>query len=61
MVGGMLESRIAIGCSFNLVLSMKGFDVLDLDTLLLLATEPVQRATTSTILPFNLGMSLAPE
>lgn len=43
MVGGMLESRIAIGCSFNLVLGMKGFNVLDLDTPLLLVTEPVQR------------------
>lgn len=42
MVGGMLESRIAMGCSFGLVLGMKGFDVLDLDTPLLLASDPVQ-------------------
>ena len=42
MVGGMVESRIAMGCSFSLVLGMKGFDVLDLDTPLLLATDPVQ-------------------
>ncbi|MBL8037448.1 MAG: dipeptide epimerase [Nitrospira sp.] len=41
MVGGMLESRIAMGCSFSLVLGMKGFDLLDLDTPLLLTTDPV--------------------
>lgn len=42
MVGGMVETRIAMGCSFSLVLGMKGFDVLDLDTPLLLAADPVQ-------------------
>ncbi len=42
MIGGMLESRIAMGCSFSLVLGMKGFDVLDLDTPLLLSTDPIQ-------------------
>lgn len=42
MIGGMLESRIAMGCSFSLVLGMTGFDVLDLDTPLLLSTDPIQ-------------------
>lgn len=42
MVGGMVESRIAMGCSFSLVLGMKGFEVLDLDTPLLLAADPIQ-------------------
>ncbi len=42
MVGGMVETRIAMGCSFSLVLGMKGFEILDLDTPLLLATDPVQ-------------------
>ncbi len=42
MIGGMVEARIAMGCSFGLVLGMKGFDVLDLDTPLLLATDPIQ-------------------
>lgn len=42
MIGGMIESRLAMGCSFSLVLGMKGFDVLDLDTPLLLATDPIQ-------------------
>ncbi|MDO9118351.1 MAG: dipeptide epimerase [Nitrospira sp.] len=42
MVGGMVETRIAMGCSFSLVLGMKGFAILDLDTPLLLATDPVQ-------------------
>jgi L-alanine-DL-glutamate epimerase-like enolase superfamily enzyme len=41
MIGGMLESRIAMGCSFSLVLGMKGFEVLDLDTPLLLAHDPI--------------------
>jgi L-alanine-DL-glutamate epimerase-like enolase superfamily enzyme len=42
MIGGMIESRMAMGCSFSLVLGMKGFEVLDLDTPLLLATDPVE-------------------
>ena len=41
MVGGMLETRIAMGCSFSLVLGMGGFDILDLDTPLLLSSDPV--------------------
>ncbi len=41
MVGGMVETRIAMGCSFSLVLGRGGFDVLDLDTPLLLSTDPV--------------------
>jgi L-alanine-DL-glutamate epimerase-like enolase superfamily enzyme len=41
MIGGMVETRIAMGCSFSLVLGMKGFDVLDLDTPLLLASDPI--------------------
>ncbi|HEY5627081.1 MAG TPA: dipeptide epimerase [Nitrospira sp.] len=41
MVGGMVETRIAMGCSFSLVLGMKGFDVLDLDTPLLLQEDPI--------------------
>ena len=42
MIGGMVETRIAMGCSFGLVLGRGGFDVLDLDTPLLLATDPVK-------------------
>jgi L-alanine-DL-glutamate epimerase-like enolase superfamily enzyme len=42
MVGGMLESRIAMSCSFSMVLGMKGFEILDLDTPLLLSADPVQ-------------------
>jgi len=41
MIGGMIETRIAMGCSFSLVLGLGGFDVLDLDTPLLLASDPV--------------------
>ena len=41
MIGGMVETRVAMGCSFGLVLGMGGFEVLDLDTPLLLAEDPV--------------------
>jgi len=41
MIGGMVETRIAMGCSFSLVLGMKGFEILDLDTPLLLGRDPV--------------------
>jgi L-Ala-D/L-Glu epimerase len=65
MVGGMLESRIAMGCSFGLVLGIKGFEVLDLDTPLLLATDPVQggyRYDGPTLQPWHepgLGISVS--
>jgi len=42
MIGGMVESRVAMGCSFSLALGLGGFDFLDLDMPLLLATDPVQ-------------------
>jgi L-alanine-DL-glutamate epimerase-like enolase superfamily enzyme len=41
MIGGMIETRVAMGCSFSLVLGIKGFEILDLDTPLLLNTDPV--------------------
>ena len=41
MIGGMVETRIAMACSFSLVLGQGGFDVLDLDTPLLLSIDPV--------------------
>lgn len=41
MIGGMVETRVAMGCSFSLVLGLGGFEVLDLDTPLLLANDPV--------------------
>jgi hypothetical protein len=37
----MVETRMAMGCSFSLVLGLGGFDVLDLDTPLLLTSDPV--------------------
>jgi L-alanine-DL-glutamate epimerase-like enolase superfamily enzyme len=42
MIGGMVEARIAMGCSFAIVLGLGGFDVLDLDTPLLLGDDPVR-------------------
>lgn len=41
MIGGMLETRVSMGCSFSLVLGLGGFEVLDLDTPLLLVSDPV--------------------
>jgi len=37
-----METRVAMGCSFSLVLGMGGFDVLDLDTPLLMEKDPVE-------------------
>ena len=42
MAGGMVETRIAMGCSFTLALGLGGFELLDLDTPLLLVTDPVE-------------------
>ncbi|MER3423561.1 MAG: dipeptide epimerase, partial [Nitrospiraceae bacterium] len=42
MIGGMVETRIAMGCSFALVLGTGSFEVLDLDTPLLLTGDPVK-------------------
>ena len=41
MIGGMVETRLAMGCSFSLVLGLGGFETLDLDTPLLLAEDPL--------------------
>ncbi len=41
MIGGMVETRIAMGCSFSLALGLGGFEVLDLDTPLLMSQDPV--------------------
>src|SRR5207245_11156562 len=43
MIGGMVETRIAMGCSFGLVLGRGGSDLLDPGTPLLLAAAPVER------------------
>lgn len=42
MIGGMVETRVAMGCSLSLVLGLVGFEVLDLDTPLLLGNDPVE-------------------
>lgn len=42
MIGGMVETRIAMGCSFALVLGTGSFEFLDLDTPLLLTFDPVR-------------------
>lgn len=66
MIGGMIESRIAMGCSFSLVLGIKGFEILDLDTPLLLATDPVSGGYAyrgAHLLPWStpgLGLSVEP-
>ncbi|MGQ0811360.1 MAG: dipeptide epimerase [Nitrospiraceae bacterium] len=42
MIGGMVETRVAMGCSFAMALGLGGFEALDLDTPLLLSTDPVK-------------------
>jgi len=41
MIGGMVETRLAMGCSFSFVLGLGGIEVLDLDTPLLLTEDPL--------------------
>ncbi len=66
MIGGMVETRIAMGCSFSLVLGVLGFDVLDLDTPLLLSRDPVHGGYCyqgPLLVPWHepgLGMTVAP-
>jgi L-alanine-DL-glutamate epimerase-like enolase superfamily enzyme len=66
MAGGMVETRVAMGCSFSLVLGIKGFEILDLDTPLLLADDPVRggyRYEEARLIPWDapgLGLSVQP-
>lgn len=66
MVGGMVETRIAMGCSFSLVLGMSGFEILDLDTPLLLGFDPISggyRYEGPRLIPWDepgLGMAVSP-
>ena len=42
MIGGMVESRVTMGCSWSLALGLGGFEILDLDMPLLLSVDPIQ-------------------
>jgi L-alanine-DL-glutamate epimerase-like enolase superfamily enzyme len=42
MIGGMVETRIAMGFSAHVAAGLGGFDFIDLDTPLLLAEDPVR-------------------
>jgi L-alanine-DL-glutamate epimerase-like enolase superfamily enzyme len=56
MIGGMLETRLAMGCSLSMVLGMGGIDVLDLDTPLLMSADPIHggyRYDGPRLLPWN--------
>ena len=46
MIGGMVETRVAMGCSFSLVLGLGGFEFLDLDTPLLMEHDPIHGGYT---------------
>ena len=65
MIGGMVETRIAMGCSFAIVLGAGGFDYLDLDTPLLLAADPVKggyRYEGPRLIPWSgIGLDVAVE
>lgn len=41
MLGGMVETRVAMGCSYGLAMGLGDCPILDLDTPLLLETDPV--------------------
>lgn len=41
MLGGMVETRVAMGCSYGLAMGLGNCPILDLDTPLLLETDPV--------------------
>lgn len=42
MIGGMMETRLAMSFSYSLVLGIGGIEYLDLDTPLLLASDPLR-------------------
>ena len=46
MLGGMVETRVAMGCSYSIAMGIGGCSVLDLDTPLLLETDPVSGGYT---------------
>ena len=46
MLGGMVETRVAMGCSYSLAMGLGGCPVLDLDTPLLLKTDPIEGGYT---------------
>jgi L-alanine-DL-glutamate epimerase-like enolase superfamily enzyme len=41
MIGGMVESRVTMGCSWSMVLGLGGVEILDLDMPLLLSVDPI--------------------
>jgi len=67
MIGGMVESRVAMGCSWGMVLGLGGFEILDLDMPLLLSIDPIQggyQYEGSFLQPWHepgLGMSVTSE
>ena len=46
MLGGMVETRVAMGCSYGLAMGIGGCPVLDLDTPLLLGDDPIDGGYT---------------
>jgi L-alanine-DL-glutamate epimerase-like enolase superfamily enzyme len=46
MIGGMIESRIAMGFAAHFASGLGGFDWVDLDTPQLLSEDPIQNGTT---------------
>ncbi len=46
MLGGMVETRVAMGCSYGLAMGLGDCPVLDLDTPLLLDTDPIEGGYT---------------
>jgi len=67
MIGEMVESRLAMGCSWSLVLGFGGFEILDLDMPLLLSIDPIkggyhyEGAMLHPWYESGLGMSINPD
>lgn len=57
MIGGMVETRIAMGFAAHLAAGVGGFRYIDLDTPLLLAADPVKNGYRATGSEYDLGES----
>lgn len=59
MIGGMVETRIAMGFAAHLACGLGGFDWIDLDTPLLLARDPVRGGYTASGPHYSLAATSA--
>lgn len=58
MIGGMVETRLAMGFSAHFAAGLGGFDWIDLDTPLLLAEDPVRGGYAATGARYDLDVAM---